>query len=147
MRFDLDGDEAIVKELRRAALRTGALGNVLGDIGGMLEASAQQRFLDEKGPDGTAWEKHSDATIESRGSGAAKLRDRQHLFDSLSHQATSKEVAVGVNRVYARIQQLGGEAGRPGARVEIPARPYLGVSSDDEREMLQIVRDHVRGKA
>jgi phage virion morphogenesis protein len=48
-------------------------------------------------------------------------------------------VAVGTNRVYAAIHQLGGQAGR-GRKVTIPARPYLGVSAADRVRILAVLK-------
>jgi len=136
----------IQKELQRLADKTGDLTPALQEIGSSLETSTQQRFIDEVTPEGEAWVDHSDATIEARGSGAEKLRKDGHLLDSLGSQVSGDKAEVGVNRVYGRIQQLGGMAGR-GLKVEIPARPYLGVSRDDEREIADIISDHLGAAA
>jgi len=134
-------------ELRRLMLKTGSITECLDDIGMSLETSTHRRFEDEQDPEGNAWKEHSDATIAKRGEGAPILRDEVDLYDSISHKVQGAKVFVGANRTYARIQQLGGEAGRIGARVTIPARPYLGISADDEREIGAIVQDHLRGSA
>jgi len=52
-------------------------------------------------------------------------------------------VAIGTNRPYGRIHQLGGKAGR-GRKVTIPARPYLGFSGTDREEIEAILVDHIR---
>jgi len=48
------------------------------------------------------------------------------LRKSVSNEATAQSAIIAYNRPYARIHQLGGEAGRRDARVTIPARPYMG---------------------
>lgn len=100
------------------------------EIGQALQTSTHQRFEDAAGPDGRAWPDLSEATKAARGADAKPLLARRHLYDSINWRAGMREVAVGSNRKYARIQQLGGEAGR-GLKTKIPARPYLGISRDD----------------
>ena len=56
------------------------------------------------------------------------------LKNSVKSAADGTMVAVGSNLAYARIHQKGGKAGR-GKKVTIPARPYLGVSDSDRREV------------
>ncbi len=51
-------------------------------------------------------------------------------------------VAIGTNRPYGRIHQLGGKAGRS-HRATIPARPYLGFSKADRDEIAAIVMDNI----
>ena len=45
---------------------------------------------------------------------------------------------------YARVQQLGGKAGRGGAAT-IPARPYLVLQQKDETEIEEIIVDFILG--
>lgn len=51
------------------------------------------------------------------------------LASSVTTDYDSTQAVIGSNKVYAAIQQFGGEAGRGGA-VEIPARPYLPITAD-----------------
>lgn len=136
-------DAAITAALRKLALTTSNLQPALRDIGGALEASTQERFFDETAPDGTPWEEHSDATKAKRGDGAEKLREAGHLFDSISSHVSGASLAVGVNRVYGRIHQLGGEAGRNHS-VKIEARPYLGVDAQDERTIFETLESYLQ---
>jgi phage gpG-like protein len=51
---------------------------------------------------------------------------------------------VGSNKEYAAMQQFGGtKAQFPHLWGDIPARPFMGVSDDDERELLALVHDHL----
>jgi phage virion morphogenesis protein len=61
------------------------------------------------------------------------------LRDNVAYQADDLGVDVGSVKVYAAIHQLGGEAGRRSARVRIPARPFLVVQPEDEREIAGIL--------
>lgn len=65
---------------------------------------------------------------------------RGGLRGDVSYLAEDGRVEVGFSRVYGRIHQLGGEAGRKSAPVTIPARPILGLSDDDEVVIADIIR-------
>lgn len=152
VRIEVELHDGFSHELRALMVRLGSVQAPLDDIGGSLVTSTQQRFEDEEGPDSTPWQRLSDVTLERRGPGAKKLRETGDLYDSIGHMVApgarrggsrGATLYVGANRTYARIQQLGGQAGR-GLKVTIPARPYLGVSSDDQREIKAILADHLR---
>ncbi len=64
---------------------------------------------------------------------------RGGLLDGIVYQPGDGFVRIGTNKVYGRIHQLGGEAGR-GRSIRIPARPYVGVSDDDELVIGGIIR-------
>ena len=74
------------------------------------------------------------------------LIDSGRLRGSITHEASEDQVVIGTNVIYAAIQQFGGKAGR-GHKVTIPARPYLGVSDQDEQEIGAIVRDYIEAAA
>lgn len=118
-------------------------------IGDSLVTSTQMRFEAEESPEGEPWKGLSLATLAARGregkDGEARiLRDDANLYDSLQPKVLPKQgVQVGVTRVYGRIHQLGGMAGR-GRQVEIDARPYLGVSKADREEILAILSEHAQ---
>lgn len=122
----------------------------LDEIGSSLVTSTQMRFEPQEGPDGTKWKGLAESTKARRGrtrrgGTASILRDQADLYDSLTHKvAPSVGVTVGVTRVYGRIHQLGGQAGR-GHKVTIEARPYLGLSDADRAEIDQILRSHLGG--
>jgi phage virion morphogenesis protein len=97
----------------------------------------------------TAFEKETDPVtgkkwepIQPRGSGAKEpgsvttiLRDHGILHDSLTHNDSPEGTVFGSHMEYARIHQLGGQAGR-NKSAAIPARPYMGVPKDFDRRVL-----------
>ena len=130
-------------------------------IGEALVSSTIRRFGEQKAPDGTPWQPLAAATVAPRAKdygkrgkikkGAeARLQGRKILIqsarlrNSISARVGGSKVAVGTNVVYARIHQFGGQAGR-GKKVRIPARPYLGISRDDQEEIARIVSAAVGG--
>lgn len=134
-----------VKGLHEARAKLGTLGRRLGDltpvmddIGRMLVDHTVLRFEREEDPDGHAWTPSLRALL----SGGQTLTDQGHLKASITHRPGRDRVEVGSNVIYARIHQLGGQAGRRGSAA-IPARPYLGFSADDEADTLDIVNDYL----
>jgi phage virion morphogenesis protein len=57
-------------------------------------------------------------------------------------------VAIGSNAVYAAIHQFGGPIRQPKRKriISIPARPFLGLDQDDEREIIKIAEDWLVGE-
>ena len=61
------------------------------------------------------------------------------LLDSIQFITRGAEVEVGTNLIYGAIHQFGGaEVG-----MKIPARPYLGLSPDNEANLLGVVEDFI----
>jgi phage virion morphogenesis protein len=122
-------------------------------VGAAMVASTKQRFRDSRDPEGKPWQPLSEAT---RALGYGKrdytplgrlkqsavrrealrkiLVQRARLRNSINYRTDGSRVAIGTNLAYARIHQLGGRAGR-GMKVRIPARPYLGISKGDLKEI------------
>ena len=111
--------------------------DLFDEIGAALVSSTQARFASSTAPDGSGWKPVK--------RGGKPLVDHGILRGSITHQAHPGSVDVGTNLVYAAIHQFGGEAGRKSHRVTIDARPYLGLSPDDETEVVAILRDFVEG--
>lgn len=137
-------DDGATASLRAIAARIKNLDPALDEIGASQVTETQQRFEDQVGPDGKKWVSLSAVTLEKRKAPRPQiLREKGELYDSITHAVLSlRGVKVGTNRRYARIHQLGGKAGR-GRKVSIPARPYLGLSPAGEKEILEILSDHV----
>ncbi|MEO0681034.1 MAG: phage virion morphogenesis protein [Pseudomonadota bacterium] len=112
---------------------------LLGAVGAVAEGAARRRLDEEKaGPDGAPWAPWSDAYGARRKPNQSLLVRSGALRDSLHHVVEGNVVRVGSNLVYAAIHQFGGaDAGKP----ELPARPYLGLSAEDEAEIEDVVAD------
>ena len=115
---------------------------VFAEVGSYIQHVAERNFESESGPDGGQWAPLAASTLNRRGSGARILRDRGHLYASLTYRADRNQVEVGTNRIYARIHQFGGQAGR-GRKVTIPSRPYLGLNAGNRREIGGIFSQHL----
>ena len=53
---------------------------------------------------------------------------------SITRHSDATSAVVGTNTVYAAIHNFGGKAGR-GCKVEIPARPFLRLTQEDEDDI------------
>lgn len=129
---------------------------LLDDIGFYLLNTTLERFEAEETPEGESWEKSYRADKD----GGKTLQDKGHLRDSYTYNLFGGEegVEVGSNLIYAAIHHEGGEIkGKNGKlkfrignswvqkeKVVIPARPALGINSDDEQEILAITEDLVK---
>lgn len=117
---------------------------IMRAIGTGLVTSTQDRFEDEVDPDGAAWAPlNPDYLATKRGAGI--LREsamRGGLQGSITYRAGRTDVAVGTNKVYGAIHQFGGDIQSRLVKtrsVTIPARPYLGISSEDRDMILDVV--------
>lgn len=118
--------------------------DLMREIGLAMKAGTVRRFQNSVGPDGEAWEPVKEGSRKNRRGRARPLLDTGRLRRSLAISATAAEVHVGSNLIYARIHQLGGQAG-PGRRVAIAARPFLGLSEEDIDEITDLIRRHLQG--
>lgn len=69
------------------------------------------------------------------------LVDTENLMGSITSAYTNDEAIVGTNEPYAAIHQFGGKAGR-GRKVDIPARPFLALTPQDETDILEDIQDY-----
>ena len=139
----ISGEEMLarVAEKLNAAGRRMLLGEMLDGVGALVASQTQRRIAEEKrGPDGKAWKPWSEETARRRSGTQSLLFYEGHLAGSIDHEVAGDEVRVGSGLVYAAIHQFGGKAGR-GRQVEIPARPYLGLSDENRDEIEAVVTD------
>lgn len=131
----------ILQDLQRAV---GDLSPAFKGIGEVLVESTKQRFADGKGPDGNAWAENSPATVERKGRNKP-LIDEGTLGEQIHYQLIGNDtLEIGSPMEYAAMQQFGGtKAEFPHLWGDIPARPFLGVSGEDENAILRILREHL----
>ncbi len=151
-----------VRDALNKLLRAGTdLSPVMKQIAGHLAASTQQSFEREAAPDGTPWAKLSPVTvaqrIKKRGSLPVKiLEDTGQLQKSILEDWDSTSAEVGTITEYATTHQFGaskGQFGRGNYKTKkgsfpipwgnIPARPFLGVAAEQERQIQQDVLDFI----
>lgn len=71
------------------------------------------------------------------------LVDTENLMNSITSYYDNNVAEVGTNEPYAAIHQFGGKAGR-GRKVDIPARPFLVLTPQDEDDILEDVQAYFR---
>lgn len=71
------------------------------------------------------------------------LVDTENLMNSITSYYDNNTAMVGTNEPYAAIHQFGGKAGR-GRKVDIPARPFLVLTTRDEEDILDDVQAYFR---
>lgn len=149
-----------LQALRTLEAVTGRPASLLRAIGVGLLRNTQDRFEEQRAPDGTAWAPLSPAYLPwKRGPGILRASGmRGGLQGSLTMEADDRSVVIGSNKVYAAVHQFGatirpvrarrllfqtarGRVWGSASEVTIPARPYLGLSSRDEQTILETTED------
>ena len=121
-------------------------------IGEDLVKSTKNRFNESRGPDGKAWAPNSPATLK-RKRGTKPLVGEGILRDTISYAEGGNILTIFSPMEYAATQQFGAikeQYGRGKTRNfpipwgNIPARPFLGISNDDEKMIIETVSDYLR---
>ena len=115
----------------------------LAQIGEYGIKSTRERIESQNADPIAAWAPLSKAYLQS------STKRRHHpdsililygdLVSTLAAQTDSEHVAWGSNRIYAAAQQLGRE------EINLPGRPFLGLTERDRTAVLTIMRDWLAG--
>ena len=154
VKLKVEIDDRKVRDALNRLLRSGKeLSPVLKEIGEHLLDSTRQRFSDKTAPDDTTWDSLSPTYQKRKKKNANKILVLDgHLSGTLRYQIQGNTLLLGSDRIYAAIHQFGAKQGAFGKTKggksipwgDIPARPYLGVSDDDERDIVNILHDHLQ---
>ena len=141
---DMREIKGLEKLLDDARLDAGARAELLSHVAGIVEEASRTRLDETKeGPDGAAWKSWEESTrkyYERQGWGhRSLLRGDDNLLKSIRSEvaADSHSAMVGATMVYAAVHQFGWPARN------IAARPYLGVSEGDARDVTDAVKDYL----
>lgn len=151
---EFDGERA------RRALRAIALAGMqpavlLKPIGTVLVRGTRDRMAREMDPEGNPWEPLQPWYAELKRN-SRMLKESGALEGSIVYEIGGREVAVGSKLPYAGVHQFGaviepvngpllifhtadGHAWGAATQVFVPARPYLGLSDEDERAVGDVV--------
>lgn len=162
-------DKQVLDMLGELAKRFNNLQPAMEEIGDEIVASTKRRFADGKDPEGTPWAANStkttipfylgafgsshkkDGSLSETGkarSGAKKPLTGKSLSlqEQINYQlAGTSGVRIGSPMEYAAMQQFGGITS-PSSMIPgktIPARPFLGISTADTSNILDIVRSYL----
>lgn len=122
----------VLAALNRLAQNVENVRPALLEIGEALVESTKQRFVNESGPNNIPWARNSQETIQRKGRDQP-LTEHGTLGDTINYQVSGKELQVGSNLEYAEANQFG---------LGVIARPFLGLSNDDNAEILNILNDY-----
>lgn len=139
--------------VERLAGRIARLGDMdtrplMDEVGALGESQTKRRIDEEKtAPDGTAWPSWSESYAATRHPGQSLLVAGGFLLDSVEYVVgiSGDYVEWGSNMVYAGAHQHGLDMSLVGShrRITIPARPFLGLSDENEEDLAVLVDDFV----
>jgi len=155
IRAELSGEtDALLKELNR--LGKLEFHSALNAIGEGLRTSTVERFAEERSPEGKAWK----PSIRAEEEGGKTLTKTGTLKTSIRKRVSGSGVAVGTNDIRAATLQFGDTrtiraknkkyltfkvSGQwrkaESVRVDIPPRPFIGISEEDELEIRETLEE------
>lgn len=144
MSSDLIVDLAGLLPAKRALDRLSRLDTrrLLEILGSEAESQTRRRLSDEKtDPTGQPWDDWSDAYADRRPPKGGILDLDGSLIDSIAFEVEGDAFIIGSNLVYALVHQKGWE------EMNIPARPYLGVSDENLEDLGELVIDFIERSA
>lgn len=136
-------DQELLDRLR--GLQEADIAAAMAAVGEAIRTSTLERFEREKDPEGRPWKK----SIRAQRDGGKTLSISRTLATSIHIESSAKGVEVGTNLIYAATHQFGDRNrtirrgnGRT-IRIDIPARPYMGITEEDMQEVTHIIEDAV----
>ena len=145
--IDIVGLELVQRVFARLSETAQDTDPILRDIGEHMLNSTKDRFATEAGPTGTPWEPLEpayEADKRRRRPNAGMLVYDDLLRGQLAYVVSGGELALGTNRPYGARQHFGFTGPDSlGRTFDHPARPWLGVSPDDEAEIVAILWTHI----
>ena len=159
---------AITAALAGLAATLSDMSPVMNEIGAHLRDTTEDRFKTGTGPDGSAWAPRSPVTLaryerEGKKPGPHPLTLTGAMSNSIFHSYGSTFAEVSSNAIQAAVMQFGAAQGSFGAAMgrtrpsekrpksqdyfvtlpwgDIPARPFIGISDEDEANVLDIIAE------
>jgi len=153
--------KAAIKSFTRVQRMMSNTTPVMRAIGTGLVENTHTRFERAQDPQGRPWASLNTAYAAGK-RGPGILREsgmRGGLMGSITSKATPQTVAVGTNKIYGLIHQVGGTITAKGSHlafsfgdrmvfaksVTIKARPYLGIGPEDEETILDVLEAALDG--
>ena len=148
---------AALHKLNRTVGAFGDLTPALRSIAEGMLISTRDRFTAKQAPDGSKWAPLKPVTLKrkkrtGRGAGDILIQDG-NLLGNLNYTLGADYIELGSPMIYANVQQFGAQkgafgqtaAGAPIPWGNIPARPFLGASTQDEAQARDILTRHLNG--
>jgi phage virion morphogenesis protein len=130
--------DGVTGGLQALSERVNDMQTVFADIGEYLLLSHSERWDRQESPEGRGWKELDKDYLQSKRKRASRGRNKilvldEYLRSGLRYQATDTMLEFGTNSEYGARQQFGGGG--------IPARPFLGISAEDNQEISAILSD------
>lgn len=150
VRYSVRVNDAEVQEALNQLIKRGTdLTPAMANIGEELLISHDQRFRDQKSPEGIPWAPLSEATKSLKSKNVDTILVLNHVLSgTLNYQASSDNLLFGSPLEYAATHQFG-RTTSPNSMIpnkEIPARPFLGVDESDRDMILDTLSDYLMGQ-
>ncbi len=143
--------------LRQALAQLEDMTPLYTDIGEYMVQATRERFQKGVAPSGVAWAPKRQSTLDRYkrlGYGALTrplIGPGRALSRQIQRNVSRNAVEIGSSLIYAGVMQDGAakgafgadRRGRPIPWGRIPARTWLGISAEDEREIVAIVEEHL----
>ncbi len=147
VRYSVRVNDAEVQEALNQLIKRGTdLTPAMANIGEELLISHDQRFRDQKSPEGIPWAPLSEATKSLKSKNVDTILVLNHVLSgTLNYQASSDNLLFGSPLEYAATHQFG-RTTSPNSMIpnkEIPARPFLGVDESDRDMILDTLSDYL----
>ena len=149
------GSEGIAK-LEKLVKRAENKAGLLKNIGLTLLRTTEQRFKDQKDPQGKAWAPLKPITVELRGAAGPILNRSGRLLDSLNVTVSGDTLKLGPSAIHGAVHQFGatieakgkplrmpmqGGGAKYARKVTVPPRPYVGFGPEDEKATTETVQE------
>ena len=139
-------NQDIVLQLQGIAAQFDDLSAPMAEIAELFQSETEDALADERSPvDNSPWPALSENYLKAN----PKRRGGQMLQASAGGLAASIEAdsgdfwaMIGSNKPYAAIHNFGGLPEFAPGPAAIPQREYLGISKNDESEVLDILENH-----
>lgn len=154
--MDLNGLRQFAHQIGEIASAGDDTQELMENIGAYGVASTQLRFADGAGPDGKKWPQS--VRVKMAQGNAQTLVDKGHLRDSFSSLASNNSAIWGTNLISAAPNHFGatirpkngktlkfnipGIGFRSAKEVVLPARPFMGINTQDAEEIGNLVGEH-----
>lgn len=143
--------------IRKALAQLEDMTPLYRDISEYMIEATRSRFRTGTAPDGTAWAKKKQSTLDrykARGYGnlsRALIGPGRALSRQIIGRATKDGAVIGSALIYSQVMQDGARkgafgkdrGGRPIPWGDIPARVWLGLSKADDQAIVEIAEDYL----
>lgn len=140
----------VIEQLQRLLEHTQDLSEPMADMAGILEGATERAFADQADVEtGEPWPALSATTLALRPQrqNGMILQATGQLAASIHSDSGRDFAQIGTNKIYAAPHQFGvskgqyghDQRGRPLPWGDIPQRRYLGVSEEDQGDMLELI--------